>query len=280
MTQGVEHLRQVPRTKSLPEERDLSNDTGGLKEQRLLLQDIVEAVKKVSDEPVRKIVRGPYLVGVMGNRMGLCSRSRANRDGQSDHSWDYLCGKSIRDLASLLLDSSSGFLDLSSLALAAVNALLPLPESMVSVKAQDLLRRVGNGKNVAVVGHFPFVEKIGREFRNLWVLERNPKPGDFPADLACELLPRAEVVAMTATTLINGTCADLLKLIPRNAFTIILGPSTPFAPCLFDWGIDVLAGCHVQDPQAVADDIRGGKPFRKMTGVRYLVWTARSEPSC
>ena len=112
----------------------------------------------------------------------------------------------------------------------AVNALLAPPEGLEAVKGQDLILERGTGRRVAVVGHFPFVERMGERFEDLCVLELAPRGGDLPANRAKDVLPAADVVAMTGTTLLNGTMAPLLALCRPDAFVMVLGPQHPFRP--------------------------------------------------
>jgi len=68
----------------------------------------------------------------------------------------------------------------------------------------------------------------------LWVLERRPVEGDLPAEMAAEVLPQADVAAITGTSLINHTFEGLMKLCRPDALVIVLGPTAPLSPVLFD----------------------------------------------
>ncbi|QLA19565.1 hypothetical protein GD604_07325 [Desulfolutivibrio sulfoxidireducens] len=210
------------------------------------------------DEPVRRAVAGRILVAVAGSRVGLC----ANVAGSV---FDPPAGASLRGLL--------GGLDLigldhgpACLAVAAASALLPPPDVSVR-KAQDLVWAHGAGKHVAVVGHFPFVEKMGADFASFSVLELSPRPGDLPACEAARVLPSARVVAVTASALANGTLGGLLEMCAPDAFVLLVGPSAPFASCLFDFGIDVIAGSLVRDAGAVLDGVAAGLHWRALSGV-------------
>jgi len=144
----------------------------------------------------------------------------------------------------------------AALGLAAINSAFNSPEQVEGMLGRrpaveerssafayyvDALR----GKKVAVVGRFPDLQPLA-ELCDLTVLERRPGPGDLP-DAACEyVLPSQDYVFITATTLINKTLPRLLEL-SRNAFTVLVGPSTPLAPLLFGHGIDGLSGSVVSD---------------------------------
>ncbi|TVM17391.1 hypothetical protein DPQ33_09450 [Oceanidesulfovibrio indonesiensis] len=228
-------------------------------------------------EPARS-VSGSHLLAVFQNgRLGLASRLHGASDNTELFDGAATTGSppSLANLAASLPEHASltqpslG----PSLALAAVNALLPVPKTAAPLKGQDLLLEHGAGKDAVVVGHFPFVEKIAGEFRSFHVLELRPKPGDLPAEAAEEVLPGAGVVALTGTTLLNGTLSGILALCP-DAFVLLLGPSTPFAPSLFEAGVDAIAGNAIADAEAVIAGVAAGLPYRKLKGVESLTWLA------
>lgn len=101
------------------------------------------------------------------------------------------------------------------------------------------------GHKTVVIGRFP---RLDQRVPGAAVIERNPGPNDFPEEAAATLIPEAEFLVITASTLSNGSLADLLAL-RRNAFTLLVGPGTPLSPALLDNGIDVLAGFRVGDPE-------------------------------
>jgi uncharacterized protein (DUF4213/DUF364 family) len=78
----------------------------------------------------------------------------------------------------------------------------------------------------------------------------NPKEGDLLAQAAPGIVPKADLVAITATTLINKTFQGLIDLCRPDANVILIGPSTPLSPVLYEYGIDVLSGTIVTDPRA------------------------------
>ena len=166
---------------------------------------------------------------------------------------------------------------LVSVGMAAVNALLPQqPDSWVNLNAEDVIASHGAGLPVVLIGHFPFVERLQARVGKLTVLELNPQPGDMPVSMAVEVLPNAKVVAITGMTLLNHTLDGLLNLCDPDALVILLGPSVPLDPILFDFGIDILCGSIVTSIDPVLAAVRQGATFRQIhqAGVR-LVTIAR-----
>jgi uncharacterized protein (DUF4213/DUF364 family) len=160
----------------------------------------------------------------------------------------------------------------ASVGVAAINALLEVDESRChDENALHTLQREGAGKRVALIGHFPFIPRLRPAVGELWVLEQYPQPGEFPAERAIDLLPEADVVAITGTALINHTIEDLLPLCRPGAPVMILGPSTPLSPILFRYGATVLAGSLMVDPAAVLRGLSQAATFQQLEGVRTVV---------
>lgn len=156
--------------------------------------------------------------------------------------------------------------------LATINALLPPIENPIDLAAEDYIARQGVNSQVAVIGHFPFVSRLKDQVKKLWVLELNPKEEDLPASAAPEIIPQADILAITATTLINHTFEGIFNLRKPGAKVLLLGPSTPLSPVLFQYGIDVLSGSIVEDPATVLRLVRQGATFRQIRnhGVRLV----------
>ena len=160
----------------------------------------------------------------------------------------------------------------AALGVAALNSLLRPDEGQLEHgNAYQLILEHGAGRDVTVVGHFPFVERLRAEVRRLWVLELMPREGDLPASEAEVVIPRSDVVAITGSSLVNHTMDGLLAL-ARGAEVLVLGPSTPLSPVLFDHGVTVLGGALVQEPDLVLDQVREGVSFRTISGARPVIW--------
>ena len=110
------------------------------------------------------------------------------------------------------------------------------------------------------------------------MLELQPRPGDLPASAAAEVVPEADVLAITATTLINRTFDGLMTLRRPDALVMLLGPSTPLTPLLFDYGVHLLSGAIVEDVDAVLMAVSQGAGFRQIhrAGVRLVTLQHRA----
>jgi uncharacterized protein (DUF4213/DUF364 family) len=181
---------------------------------------------------------------------------------------------SARELADLAYSDS---LLEASVGLAAINALLDVDkDACVEMNAEQVILEKGSAKDVVVIGHFPFIPRVREAVRQLWVLEKRPSEDDLPAEAAPNIIPQADVVAITGTALINHTFEELIKLCHPEAFVLVLGPTTPLSPVLFDHGADVVSGTLVTDPETVLRYVSQGASFRQIKrskGVKLLTLT-------
>ena len=165
-----------------------------------------------------------------------------------------------------------------SIGLATLNALLPRQmEDWVALNAEEVIAEAGAGKTVVMIGHFPFVPRLKPRVGRLVVLELDPRGEDLPAERAPEWIPQADVLAITSVTLLNRTLMGILALRQPHALTLLLGPSTPLSPRLFDEGIDILSGAWVTDIDAVTRRLCQGAGFRQLhpAGVRLVTMWGR-----
>ena len=123
-------------------------------------------------------------------------------------------------------------------------------------EAFDVYSEEIQGKKVTIVGHFPFIEKRFSGHCELSILERNPSMGDFP-DPACEyILPEQDYVFITGSTFVNKTLPRLLAL-SKQARVVLVGPSTPLAPILFQRGFYGLSGFTAINVELTETILRG-----------------------
>lgn len=50
----------------------------------------------------------------------------------------------------------------------------------------------------------------------------------------------------------------------------MIGPTSPLSAVLFDYGVDVIGGSKVVDPEKTIRSISEGATFRQVEGVRHL----------
>ena len=239
-----------------------------------LLKQILESLP---DEPipVRKIIIGVHWTLVCSKYGGL--GSTLTNCGPHGHSHIRDVGslqhKSAQELAQWVL--SDNLLE-ASIGIAAINSLICVDEDkMVQINAADVIAREGKGKNVVIVGHFPFVEKMKSITRNCWIIEKRPFGDDFPEESAEEFIPQADVIAITGTAFINHSMIGLLSLCRPTAQVMVLGPSTPLSPILYDYGISFLSGSRVIDEEAAALTIQQGAAFPQVKGVQLVTMSKK-----
>lgn len=115
----------------------------------------------------------------------------------------------------------------------------------------------GTPARVTVIGHFPHVERIA-EYAQLTVLERNCRDEWDTPDPACEyVLPHTDYAFITGVTIINKTAPRLLDL-AKDAHTVMVGPSVVMTPFLFKWGVEMIAGSVVADPEKTRFAVQNG----------------------
>ena len=223
------------------------------------------------DTPVRDIRLGVFHTAVLTRRCGLAAslpRDALRQTPPMVREPGHLLNWTAEALVGL---ARSEHLLEAAMGMATLNSLLEVDETACQeLNASELILEKGRDRNVVVVGHFPFLPKVHDIARNLWVLEKNPREGDHPAEQAGEWIPQADVVAITGTTLTNHTLESLLPLCRPEAFVILLGDTAPLSPILFDYGITAISGTVVDEPDVVLRHISQGATYRQIRGIRRL----------
>lgn len=235
-----------------------------------LLNDLLSNLD--ADAPVRSILIGAHWTVVCTRHCGMAATLMSEHLHGDLHVSEagHLLQKSARELAELALSDER--LE-ASIGLATINSLLDVDESLaVEVNASEVLASRGRGKNVALIGHFHFIPKLRESAGQLWVIEKNPTGDEYPAEAAADLLPRADVIAITGSAILNHTMDDLLAVCPPHAMVMVLGPSTPLSPILYKHGVTILSGTRVVDEAAVHRTVGQGASFRQVEGVRLLTF--------
>jgi uncharacterized protein (DUF4213/DUF364 family) len=244
------------------------------------MQLIDDLLRTLPDGQVQDIRVGAFWTAVVvevggRRRCGLASTMRPDDDhhhggGAAVREAGRLLERDGRELAELIRGESPME---ASIGMAAINALLPVHQEQWSdLNAEDVIVRHGAGKGVALVGHFPFVPRLQECVGRLWVLEQQPRGEDLPASAAAQVIPQADVLAITGTAVINHTIEGLMALRRPGALVLVLGPSTPLSPVLFQHGVHILSGAVVEDPDTALRAVSQGANFRQLhhQGVRLV----------
>ena len=231
-----------------------------------ILDDLIATLEY--DCVIREVHSCAFWTAVVSKNCGLSSTFRGDHPHHGTvREAGGLRGKPALEIAGYA--KSDNLLE-ASIGMATVNSLIDIDQTRcVTENALDILMAKGRWKNVAVVGHFPWVPKLKDVAKKLWILEQRPQAGDLPAAAADKVLPQADVVAITGTSFINHTLERLLEL-SRGSFVVLVGPTSPLSPILFDWGIDVISGTIVDEPDTVIRSISEGAIFRQVKGIRMV----------
>lgn len=164
-----------------------------------------------------------------------------------------LAGRPGIELLEMLADSGHALA--RTVGLAAANALLavlPHPET----SREDVLSslRITASDHVAMVGYFgPLVPDLRKSGCKLDIIELKPDyHGTLSPEVGRAALDRCSVAIITSTTLVTGTCDEILSGLGKPRAVVLLGPSAPMCPQVFDdTPVTQISGAWVRDPGAV-----------------------------
>jgi uncharacterized protein (DUF4213/DUF364 family) len=220
---------------------------------------------------IRDIRQGPFQTAVWTQNCGLASTPHDPGLYYGKHPVKEVGHLQENDIFTLACMAYSLSPFEAAIGMATINSLIEIDEHRCTeLNAGDLLIKKGEGKRVALVGHFPFVPRLQAVTRELWVIEKNPKEEDLTESASEHFLPQADVVGITGTAFTNHTLDRLLDLCRRTTYVVILGCTTPLSKILFDYGVSAVSGVRVTDPESVLRCVSQGATFRQVEGLRFL----------
>lgn len=239
-----------------------------------ILDDLISTLD--FSESVKDIHIGMFHTAVVSRHCGLAAalpRDALRQGPPFVREPGLLADKPPAELAHL---SHSASLLEAAIGMATINSLLDVDlDACQELNAAELILQKGEGRNVAVVGHFPFLARVREKARQLWVIEKNPKEGDFPEHAAAKLIPQAELVAVTGTALTNHTLEHLLELCNPRAYVLILGDTAPLSHVFFEFGVDAVCGTVVTNSELALRCVSQGATFRQIKGTKRLALQKR-----
>jgi uncharacterized protein len=270
-----------------------------------LVSDLLASIEDAPALTVQRSVVGPRFFGVaLGEaRFGASSNARDDGVGDAARLWSGVAflgqhqrpssdlvettlraaqGRPAAAIAGWLLEGEAGGADLpretlvrTAIGAATLNALLAQQlaaqgTALGEENGLDVLAQAGAGKRLAVVGGFPYLEEIRAKAAQSWILELDPDEDHVPASAAPEVLPQADVVGITGSTLANGTLSGLLELCRPDAFVVLIGPTTPISPVLFQYGATALCGIASDDTERVFASIVQEGSTRRIPGTHAV----------
>jgi uncharacterized protein (DUF4213/DUF364 family) len=243
--------------------------------ERLLVDDLIQSMHHPS-AVIAEVAVGSHFIGIRADdkgsvRAGLASTLGAVPTDKERQMVADMAGKSLVEAAGQLKSTSAFSISFGA---AALNAGLTAPQNQPDIEASQIMAEKGRDGETILVGDFPFTDWLRQQVKTLHLFELQKVAGRTPPDQWDAILGRCRVLGLTGTTLITRAMATYLEKAPQ-AYTIIIGPTTPLSPVLFSHGADVLAGCQVVSPEPVFEGIRNGMSFRefKKLGVQFIAWS-------
>lgn len=141
----------------------------------------------------------------------------------------------------------------AAIGIAAINAFYNHYD-LTGLETSGLDELAGCDGPVTVIGRFPYLKEKLASHR---VVERTPRDDEYPEGAAGWLLGAGDGALITAAALVDHSLAGMLERC-GDATVAMVGPGTPLTPRLHAYGLHVLSGMVVADPEGIAVAIAEG----------------------
>ena len=231
-----------------------------------LLERLISDIEELD---VEEVIIGVHSVLVKTRNMcGIASTIKYCGHGINVDKAGSLEDLNLKELAEYAL--SDNLLE-SSIGMAAINCGLSKTVGKYRVvNAKKVIREKGKNKVLGIIGHFPFLDEQKDHFKTCYIFEKQPKPGDLKESDIPVFLPKVDVAAITGTSITNHTFDAIRESLPKESYNIILGPSTPLSPILFEYGMDMVSGTRVTDYDIAKKYVLQATPTRYLRGIEMI----------
>lgn len=243
-----------------------------------VLKLVIKKVPEINRLNIKKACIGLGYTGVTleSGHAGLChtlSHEMSPYCCQVNKRAGKIAGSGAIDIANMarswdVNESVLGFATLNALSQKFLDEVKPAFDIRSSNFIDEL--RVKSSDTVVMVGSLhPFIKPIREKAKELYIIERSPllrEEGTFPDTAAEDLLPQADVVVATGSSLANGTIDRILELSNGTREFALVGPSANVIPNpLFDRGVTAIGGVKILDGDRMIQIIAegGGTPQLK-----------------
>ncbi|MFA6618184.1 MAG: DUF364 domain-containing protein [Candidatus Neomarinimicrobiota bacterium] len=231
-----------------------------------LLDRLISDIEEVL---VEEVIVGVHSVLVKTkNDCGIASTIKYCGHHINVHKAGNLEDLNLKELAAYAL--SDNLLE-ASIGLAAINCGLSKTIGKYRlVNAKKVIMQKGKNKILGIIGHFPFLDDQKDHYKTCYIFEKQPQEGDLREADIPEYLPKVDIAAITGTSISNHSFDGIRAHLPQNSYNIMLGPSTPLSPILFDYGMDMVSGTRVRDYKLAKAHVLQATPTRHLKGVEMV----------
>jgi len=232
-----------------------------------LLEELIDSARG-HDEDVSNIIMTPYWTLVTSGAPGIASTLGYQPE----------CGAALKD--TILRSRTPALLDLAfsddlaeaSVGVATLNSIVSRYTEPGKTKRGMLPR--ARDKKVAVVGKFPFIDRLKELAGEVWTISSDLGGGEYPEEKAASILHVADISIIAGSAIVNRSLERYLKW-AEPSYTIVFGPSTPLSPILFKYGADQLGGIKITNEGRVATAIAAGaEDISDSTGIAPITLEA------